>query len=92
MYLILKGQPVVNRIQPYCASRGSSITPHGRVTAQRERTITRVFVFLSDKEQDRVPSIAEKLSLKSSGLGEKTVLHGKDGTNQKCSTACCEYR
>ena len=57
-----------------------------------ERTITRVFVFLSDKEQDRVPSIAEKLSLKSSGLGEKTVLHGKDETNQKCSTACCEYR
>jgi len=31
-------------------------------------------VCLSDKEQDRVPSITEKLRLKSNGLGEKKIL------------------
>ena len=38
------------------------------------RTITRKFLCLSDKNQDRVPTTVEKLHLKSSGLGEKKVL------------------
>ena len=38
------------------------------------RTITRKFLCLCDKDQDRVPTTVEKLRLKSSGLGEKKVL------------------
>ena len=38
------------------------------------KTITRKFLCLSDKDQDRVPTTVEKLRLKSSGLGEKKVL------------------
>ncbi|XP_067051325.1 uncharacterized protein [Acropora muricata] len=66
------------RIQPYSARRAARVTQRGRLTNNpqraRERSITRTFVCLSDKEQDRVPSITEKLRLKSNGLGEKTIL------------------
>ena len=55
-----------------------------------EKTITRMFVCLAEKEQDRVPSTAEKLKLKNSGLGEKKLLFPVTGSTDTVKTVLQE--
>ena len=54
------------------------------------RTITRKFLCLSDKDQDRVPTTVEKLRLKTSGLGEKKVLLPVDASAEAVKTILYE--
>ena len=61
--------PVFSRLQSW-----------GNITSLKLKLIMsfpfsfRSFVCLSDREQDRVPSTAQKLRLKSNGLSEKKIL------------------
>jgi len=61
-----------------------------RLFFDSEKTITRAFVCLAEKDQDRVPTTTEKLQLRNNGLGEKKVLIPSAGNADTVKTVLYE--
>jgi len=61
------------RVQPYASRRQNRGSGNQRAPENKEKTITRTFFCLAEREQLTVPTSRDKLVLRENGLGEKKV-------------------